>query len=100
MIDRFRTRERVDPLECLEVFVNYWSAKAGKDATKLDWQKTFVNWVLRDYQAGKLATLPAVRALPPPSDEPPREVVSPEVMRQKARELEVLLQTAFVDKIV
>jgi hypothetical protein len=27
-------------------FCNYWQAKAGKDACKLDWGKTFKNWVL------------------------------------------------------
>jgi len=27
-------------------FKNYWQAKAGKDATKLDWPKTWVNWYL------------------------------------------------------
>ena len=29
-----------------EKFVNYWEAKAGKDATKLDWVKTWQNWML------------------------------------------------------
>jgi len=28
-----------------ELFGNYWHAKAGKDATKLDWRKTWINWV-------------------------------------------------------
>lgn len=31
-----------------ERFVNYWRAKAGKDATKLDWLATWQNWLLRD----------------------------------------------------
>lgn len=30
----------------LEKFRNYWIAKAGKDATKLDWDRTWRNWVL------------------------------------------------------
>lgn len=30
----------------LEKFRNYWLAKAGKDATKLDWDRTWRNWVL------------------------------------------------------
>lgn len=27
-------------------FVNYWQAKTGKDATKLDWPATWRNWLL------------------------------------------------------
>lgn len=27
-------------------FINYWSAKTGKDATKLDWTATWRNWML------------------------------------------------------
>ena len=29
-----------------EKFINYWVAKAGKDATKLDWNATWRNWIL------------------------------------------------------
>jgi hypothetical protein len=29
-----------------EKFVNYWVAKSGKDATKLDWVATWRNWIL------------------------------------------------------
>jgi hypothetical protein len=32
----------------LEGFRLYWEAKAGKEASKLDWEKTFKNWVLTD----------------------------------------------------
>lgn len=28
-------------------FVDYWAAKAGKDATKLDWDATWRNWIRR-----------------------------------------------------
>ena len=31
-------------------FMNYWHSKAGQDATKLDWDKTFMNWVLKEKQ--------------------------------------------------
>ena len=31
-------------------FMNYWQAKSGKDAAKLDWDKTFKNWVLNEKQ--------------------------------------------------
>lgn len=30
----------------IEKFRNYWYAKPGKDATKLDWDRTWRNWVL------------------------------------------------------
>lgn len=30
-----------------EKFRNHWTAKAGKDATKLDWDATWQNWILR-----------------------------------------------------
>lgn len=29
-----------------EKFVNYWRSKTGKDATKLDWEATWRNWLL------------------------------------------------------
>lgn len=28
-------------------FVNYWASKSGRDAAKLDWSKTWINWTLR-----------------------------------------------------
>ncbi len=31
----------------LEKFVNHWTAKSGRDATKHDWDATWRNWVLR-----------------------------------------------------
>ncbi len=34
-------------------FYNYWSAKSGKDATKLDWFKTWQNWILRAEEYAK-----------------------------------------------
>jgi DNA-binding transcriptional ArsR family regulator len=30
----------------LTKFRNYWMAKAGKDAVKLDWNRTFDNWII------------------------------------------------------
>jgi hypothetical protein len=30
-----------------EKFVNYWRAKSGRDATKLDWPATWRNWMLK-----------------------------------------------------
>lgn len=45
---KFRSLGRDPPDMRLEAakFVNYWSSKSGKDATKLDWEKTFENWCL------------------------------------------------------
>lgn len=34
-------------------FKNYWTSKTGKDATKLDWSKTYQNWFLNLRTAGK-----------------------------------------------
>ncbi|WP_394253664.1 hypothetical protein [Arthrobacter pityocampae] len=31
-------------------FINYWTAKTGKDATKLDWAATWRNWMLSDQE--------------------------------------------------
>jgi hypothetical protein len=33
-----------------ERFVNYWRAKAGKEATKVDWKRTWNNWMLNDQE--------------------------------------------------
>lgn len=29
-----------------QAFANYWASKSGKDATKLDWKRTWLNWCL------------------------------------------------------
>jgi len=34
-------------------FINFWTSKAGKDGTKLNWKRTFVNWCIK---AAELAT--------------------------------------------
>jgi uncharacterized protein YdaU (DUF1376 family) len=46
----FMAKERPDlnPSHTIMKFCNYWQAKSGKDATKLDWDKTFQNWVLQE----------------------------------------------------
>lgn len=33
-----------------ERFINFWTAKTGKDATKLDWLRTWQNWLLKDQE--------------------------------------------------
>ena len=43
-----------------EKFVNYWRAKTGKDATKLDWEATWRNWMLRAAERpGTAAAVPS-----------------------------------------
>lgn len=39
-------RPDVDGRMETERFVNHWTAKTGKDATKLDWNATWRNWIL------------------------------------------------------
>jgi hypothetical protein len=48
VLERFRELGRAPPDLRLEAekFANYWAGKSGKDATKLDWPKTFLNWCL------------------------------------------------------
>lgn len=42
--------EAIDECEC---FARYWQAKPGKDATKLDWPKTWQNWVTNSRRANQ-----------------------------------------------
>ena len=45
----YRARERM-PAEDIEQelvkFTNYWMAKAGREAVKIDWDRTFDNWII------------------------------------------------------
>ncbi len=61
---RFRDRERVDARDCIERFKNHWLASTGRNAIKLDWERTFVNWVLEDIARGR--ELPEARPRPAP----------------------------------
>jgi hypothetical protein len=63
-VARLRTKHRVDPLGSLDRFQNHWLAKTGKDATKLDWDRTFANWVENDVSYGKLPRIPIEDDLP------------------------------------
>lgn len=40
----------VDVDRSTRAFVDYWRAKPGKDATKLDWVGTWRNWLRRDFE--------------------------------------------------
>jgi hypothetical protein len=31
-----------------EMFSNYWASKSGRDATKVDWRMTWMNWMLKE----------------------------------------------------
>jgi hypothetical protein len=43
-----KERPDLNPSHTIMKFCNYWQSKSGKDATKLDWDKTFKNWVLQE----------------------------------------------------
>lgn len=53
----FCERERPDlrPIETFNRFKDYWTAKPGKDGTKLDWQATWRNWVRNEKQGAARA---------------------------------------------
>lgn len=36
-----------------EQFANYWAAKSGGGAAKLDWEATWINWALRSFENAK-----------------------------------------------
>lgn len=75
-----------------EKFVNYWQAKSGQSATKIDWNRTWQNWILNaaertptgprmpngSLQPSHVAASPAARSLaealasPPGYNGPPR----------------------------
>lgn len=45
-----RQQHNLEPIDLnleAELFVNFWHAKSGKDATKVDWNRTWVNWCLK-----------------------------------------------------
>lgn len=49
-------RPDLDMPSTVESFRDYWSAKAGKDATKTDWDATFRNWVRNQRNARPAAS--------------------------------------------
>lgn len=46
----------VDVARATEKFRNHWTAKSGKDATKLDWAATWRNWILNEADYSKRGT--------------------------------------------
>jgi hypothetical protein len=69
-VRRFRERERVDALASLERFRNYWLGKSGRSATKVDWERTFTNWVLEDIARGRAGLLERPSTGEPPQPAP------------------------------
>jgi len=45
---QFAVNLGIDPDLTSEIFRNYWLAKSGRDATKVDWNLTWRNWCLND----------------------------------------------------
>jgi len=81
-IERFRRRERVDALGSLERFRNHWLAASGRNATKRDWDRAFVNWVLDDIARGRVTKLPPAEWEPSAASEtPPSATQAREVER-------------------
>ena len=46
-----------------ERFINYWTAKAGKEAIKLDWGKTWKNWMLEEQKRSEQRRPTRLRAV-------------------------------------
>jgi Helix-turn-helix domain/DnaT DNA-binding domain len=80
-IERFRRRERVDALGSLERFRNHWLAASGRNATKRDWDRALVNWVLDDIARGRAVKLPPAEWEPSASETPPSATQAREVER-------------------
>lgn len=55
--------------ELIEDFSDYWLAKSGKDATKLDWGRTFKRWV-RNARGSPVLSAKVPRGTPSPVAEP------------------------------
>ena len=64
-----KERPDLDAKQVFEQFKDYWCAKAGKDAIKLDWQATWRNWV-RNQKAVKPNFADIGRVTVPASNEP------------------------------
>jgi uncharacterized protein YdaU (DUF1376 family) len=62
-------RPELDTKQVFEQFKDYWCAKAGKDAIKLDWTATWRNWV-RNTKSVKPNFADIVRLTVPSKNEP------------------------------
>lgn len=60
VVDRLRARYPTALLDViLDEFINYWTALPGPRARKLDWSKTFTNWVHRCAAQSRYQVAPA-----------------------------------------
>ena len=64
-----KERPDLNAKQVFDQFKDYWCAKAGKDAIKLDWQATWRNWV-RNQKAPKVNFAEIGRLTVPASNEP------------------------------
>lgn len=62
-------RPDLNPQTTFDGFRDYWQAKPGKDATKLDWLMTWRNWVRNQKQAQNGTTTAKPRAKMPTQTE-------------------------------
>jgi hypothetical protein len=54
----------VDVDRATRMFVDYWRAKSGRDATKADWEATWRNWLRRDFDSKPGAKAAPTRKVP------------------------------------
>jgi hypothetical protein len=70
-------------------FKNYWMAKSGRDAVKLDWEKTWENWVISDLERNPPDAKPEERddlgGFYAPADSPQLEAWDQFGLRTKGR---------------
>lgn len=98
--DGMRAWAREKGLRCdldreTEKFINYWTAKAGRDATKTDWMATWRNWVLKaDEDAGGGRRPVDTRAVADIPDDQidPDKVLGPETWEPPAPEHDLGLE--------
>jgi len=55
---------RADATDECECFIRYWQAKPGRDACKLDWPKTWQNWVSNSRRAHQSTAPPVWDGMP------------------------------------
>ncbi len=54
LLAKLRSKFKVDAAAAVDRFKNHWLAASGRNATKLDWNRAFENWVDEDTSRGKL----------------------------------------------
>lgn len=74
----------------LTKFRNYWCSKTGRDATKIDWDRTFQNWMInaRDRYGSRPVSGPPAQRFPTTAE---RNEQYREQQRQRARRAQELI---------